>query len=192
MLVLAVAGALVVAAGPERALTIDAFSEAPATDLPIADGPGVVAHHETRNGLPTFIWAEPAPPLRLLGLSPEQAARRYLWAYAPRYRTAPAVLAGAPLAHLHDTGDGAIIASFERPEVFGERLTVVMDRQLRAVALTGYLTPGQLPRTPPRLTAETAFKVVVQRATGRWPDGDRKSTRLNSSHSELSRMPSSA
>ena len=74
-------------------------------------------------------------------------------ALAPRtvrlvYRLSAAQVAGLELLDLHDTGRGAIIARFARRidgiEVFGERLSVAMDRNLDVVALTGYVT-GDLP-----------------------------------------------
>ncbi len=149
------------------AVHVEALAHEPRTDRPAAEGPGAVAHLEPRSALPTFIWGEDGPSLR--PLTPEQAARRHLWTYAPRYRVQPAELSAAPLGGVHDTGSGAIIVSFRRPDVFRETLSVVMDRELRAVALTGYLSPGPLPsRDDARLTLATAVSVAVQHATGRW------------------------
>jgi hypothetical protein len=159
------------------ALNIDAFAQVPLRDRPVAPGPGAVAHVERRNGLPTFIWAESGPSLKELGLSPEQAARRHLWTYAPRFRVSPATLSGAELWRIHDTGWGAVIVSFvqRRGEVpiFRETLNVVMDRELRAVALTGYLSPLPAPTSRALLSHGTSLAVAVQHATGKWIDGER-------------------
>jgi hypothetical protein len=159
------------------ALDIDAFAQVPLRDRPVAPGPGAVAHVERRNSLPTFIWAESGPSLKELGLSPEQAARRHLWTYASRYRVSPATLSGAELWRIHDTGWGAVIVSFvqRRSElpVFRETLNVVMDRELRAVALTGYLSQLPEPTTRALVSHGTAIAVAVQHATGKWIDGER-------------------
>jgi large repetitive protein len=164
------AGALLLAA----ALDTDAFGSQPLRDRPVADGPGAVAHAERRNSLPTFIWAEGGPSLKDLGLTPEQAARRHLWTYAPRYRVSPATLAAAELWRVHDTGWGAVIVTFvqrrEEVPVFRETLSVVMDRELRAVALTGYLSALPNPTKLPQLSQGTALAVALQVATGKWAD----------------------
>ena len=55
----------------------------------------------------------------------------------------------------------------------------------RAAALGGYTAGVAMPNTPPPLDDPTIVRAVLA-------IGDRKSTRLNSSHVALSRMPSSA
>ena len=126
---------------------------------------GHVASVEQRLGVPTFFWAAPPPEgtrsPRDLGLTTEQAARRYLFAHAGLYRTSPGELAEAPMVRLHDTGHGAIIASFEKRisgvSVFRDRLHVAMNRNLELVALSGYLTPAALKRGDFKLAAPTAL-----------------------------------
>jgi len=80
--------------------------------------------------------------------------------YAPRYRVSPATLAAAELWRVHDTGWGAVIVTFvqRRGEVpvFRETLSVVMDRELRAVALTGYFLRCQATKLP-QLSQGTAL-----------------------------------
>ena len=150
---------------------VDAFAasksvRAPPESLNAFDGH--VASIERRLGVPTFFWA--APPAmgtrspRDLGLSIEQAARRYLFTHAGLYRAAPGDLADSPMVRLHDTGHGAIIASFEKRvggvSVFRDRLHVAMNQELELVALSGYLSPAALERADFKLAAPTALSVA--------------------------------
>ena len=72
-------------------------------------------------------------------------------------------------------------------------MAVLSTEQIDAFWRDGYLmvddavTPAQLVR----LKAEISAWVEASRAHSA-PFGDRKSTRLNSSHTDISRMPSSA
>ena len=53
--------------------------------------------------------------------------------------------------------------------------------------------PGELMRfTTARRNVRLSVSSLLQRTAYRLEDGDRKSTRLNSSHTDISRMPSSA
>lgn len=135
---------------------------------------GRVSSTEDRLGVPTFFWAARDAGdqgLRALGLSAEQAARRYLFAHAPLYRFEPARLAEARLLGLHDTGVGAIIATFGGSQggvrVFRDELKVVMDRELRLVALSGYLTPQTRPLGRFDLHELTAVGVAFEDLLGR-------------------------
>jgi large repetitive protein len=126
---------------------------------------GHVSSVEKRLGVPTVFWAaQPASGARSFrdqGLTPEQAARRFLFAHAGLYRASPAQLAESAMVGLHDTGHGAIIASFEKRvgglSVFRDRLNVAMNQQLELIALTGYLSPAALKRGDFKLAAPTAF-----------------------------------
>ncbi|MGQ0508097.1 MAG: M36 family metallopeptidase [Myxococcaceae bacterium] len=150
---------------------------------------------ERRLGVPTFLWparvqtsqfstralgvvvngggAPGQPSLPEMGVTAEQAARRYLYEYAELYRFNPEALATVPLSRTHDTGSGAIILEFRRDvagtPVFRDSIKVALNRRLEAVALSGYLSP--LPQsTPPvfTLTAQgaldTAFRDLTEAA----------------------------
>lgn len=130
------------------AAPIDAFLSQPGERPVLAWPRGAVTATEPRLGVPTFFWAEPEfgrRTPRAMGLDPTQAARRHLLAHAALYRAAPAQGSTATVAHVHDTSEGAVVVSFQQRldgvRVFRDELKVVMDRQLRLVALSGYLTP---------------------------------------------------
>ena len=58
------------------------------------------------------------------------------------------------------------------------------------VAVAASCTQGTLVLTYPEVVAEESWITIIK---GVWTsDADRKSTRLNSSHTDISRMPSSA
>ncbi len=130
---------------------------------------GRVSHFEPRLGVPTFFWAErqPSPPdLRAVGLTPEEAARRALFTYAPLYRADPVALAEAPLKHVHDRGTGAVVVQFEHREggvpVFHERLNVVLTQRLELVGLSGARAPFPWLRRDFKLAADTALAVAFE------------------------------
>lgn len=150
---------------------LDAFaSSTTIRPPPPNDADGLVSQFEPRLGVPTFFWAAPPSPTarspRDQGVSIEQAARRYLFAHAKLYRAEPAQLAESALVRLHDTGQGVIIASFEKRvggvSVFRDRLHVAMNQRLELVALSGYLSPAELePQAGFKLTASTALGVAA-------------------------------
>ena len=75
--------------------------------------------------------------------------------------------------------------SFSRLLTFeGARLLEAMGGEVKVFNPTGLPLPDGAPDTHP--------KVQELRKLAEWAEGDRKSTRLNSSHLRLSRMPSSA
>lgn len=163
-----------VTAGPAIAAhaDVDAFLSRPG-ERPVAPWPsGVVTASEPRLGVPTFFWASPelSPrTLRAQGLAPAEAARRHLLAHAALYRGEPAQWAAASVAHVHDTGQGAIIVTFQQRvagvRVFRDELKVVMDRELSLVALAGYLTPELTRRGTFSLTATSAVAAAWQEET---------------------------
>jgi large repetitive protein len=135
---------------------------------------GRIAHVEERLGVPTFFWAareRAAPGPRSVGLNAVQSARRHLFDYAELYRTHSATLAEAPLDNLHDTGGGAVIATFSKQvagvPVFRDAIHVVMDREYRLVAITGYLSPHNQTRHRWKLTRASALSVAFSDLTGR-------------------------
>ena len=68
-----------------------------------------------------------------------------------------------------------------------------MSAKTRVPAVEGWFTTGEDPRLIGSRGTETgSFFFPKNLAFSRNPAADRKSTRLNSSHSSVSRMPSSA
>jgi hypothetical protein len=111
----------------------------------------------------------------------EQAARAALARNARFYEVSPEEFGRASVSGVHDTGWGAVIVTFQARvgglPVFREALHVVMDRELRAVALSGYLSPVALRArvSPPfQLEAERALAIGLAAVGGppdsRWVD----------------------
>src|SRR5262249_15141617 len=96
-------------------------------------------------GLPTVLRApytgKGAVPL---AKNPIDAAREHLKSNAGAYFLRASEADAAGVKSVHDTGRGAIVVKMvSRPggiEVWGEELNVVMDRKLRLVGMTGYLS----------------------------------------------------
>lgn len=133
---------------------------------------GRISSHEPRLGLPTFFWAAPAEVSpRALGLDAEQAARRHLGEHAELYRASPAALLESTQARIHDTGDGAVIATLRRSvagvPVFRDEAKVVMGRDLSLVAISGYLTPGTKPLGGFDLPEQAALASAFRHLAGR-------------------------
>lgn len=155
---------------PER----DVFSESRVhRPLPSVDVPGVVSHEEPRLGVPTFLWLDrvAAPEdLAAQGVTPVEAARRVLARVAPLYRFRMAVLIEAPVAHVHDTGEGPLIVAFENRvlgvPVFRERLRVLLTRRLEPVAVSGFLSPFPASRRTFAVSAETAVARALDAVVG--------------------------
>ncbi|MBN9684313.1 MULTISPECIES: myxosortase-dependent M36 family metallopeptidase [unclassified Corallococcus] len=107
---------------------------------------------EQRLGVPTFAWAtqDGAQSKSVIrsGMTAESAARAHLQAVADNYRLTRDDVAGANLRSLHNTGKGAIIATFNQSvggiPVFRNEIKVVMGQDLRLVAVSGYLAPSEL------------------------------------------------
>lgn len=104
-----------------------------------------VLHHEARLGLPTFVWAASAPQPAPAAGNFEQIAWGHVQRHAALYRLGDAALAQLRLVRLHDTGRGAVVATYVRTidgvEVFKDRLRVVLDRKGGLVAITGFVAP---------------------------------------------------
>jgi len=126
---------------------------------------------DERYGLPSFVWANRpvAPGARAAATArpartPDQAARTHLSALAPLYRLRRDDVAGARLRHVHDTGRGAVIASYRQVvdgiEVFRDELKVCMDRDLELVSVAGYLPS----RAAAGAAAADAFRLGSERA----------------------------
>ncbi|MCE9573912.1 MAG: myxosortase-dependent M36 family metallopeptidase [Deltaproteobacteria bacterium] len=130
-----------------------------------------VASTDTVAGVPSFVWADPA----LKGMaasqgitSPEAAARAQLRLYAPLYRMAATDVDNLRLRDLQDTGRGPIIARFTREvdgvPVWNETVSVELDRNLDAVALTGFVTGDAPAAMKLRSGAAAGFALAPTRA----------------------------
>ncbi|MFZ5438727.1 MAG: myxosortase-dependent M36 family metallopeptidase [Myxococcota bacterium] len=137
---------------------------------------GFVSSQEPRLGVPTFFWSSPTMPgkrsFRDMGLSPEEAARRYLVAHAELYRASPARWAKARVSQVHDLHDGtAVIVTFQQRvndvRVFRDELKVIMNARLELVALSGYLTPETKVRGDFALAPQLAIASAFEHLTGR-------------------------
>src|SRR3954470_19815735 len=110
----------------------------------------VKQHLDERLGIPTFLQAVP----RQAGpdLVAAEAAREHLATFAPLYGMTSDQAMSAYLRAVHDTGRGAIIARFGQSiagvDVFRDEVRVVMDRQKRVIALSGYLAREAAGATP--------------------------------------------
>jgi|GEM_PF-543808 len=138
----------------------DAFSASPrrqsedvALNRQRSEG-GHLIQSEPRLGVPTFLWVSDRGPLRSLASAPTQelnrggglqsVARDHLARYASRYRLSPENVANALVSNVHDTGRGPIIVKFRQEvagvEVFRDEISIIMNRDLQLLAISGYLT----------------------------------------------------
>jgi hypothetical protein len=153
---------------------IDRFLDAPASArLPEVQVPGVVTSEEPRLGVPIFLWLDrQTPPLDLAaqGVTAPEAARRVLARVAALYRFRVGDLLEGAVPHVHDTGEGPVIVSFERRlagvPVFRERLRVLMTRQLEPVAVSGFWSPLPARRRTFALSADTAIARALDSVIG--------------------------
>lgn len=136
---------------------------------------GQVTSVEPRYGVPTFFWSgaeRGGRTFRDMGLSPAEAARRYLLTHAEIYRAEVGRWAEAQVSHVHDLGDGtAVIVTFQQRvkgvRVFRDELKVIMTPKLELVALAGYLTPQTKALGAFSLTSHSAIGSAFQHLTGR-------------------------
>lgn len=136
---------------------------------------GLVSSVEPRYGVPTFFWSAPQPGARSyreMGLTPEQAARRYLLTHVEIYRGETSRWAEAQISGVHDLHDGgAVIVTFQQRvhgvRVFRDELKVIMNAKLGLVALSGYLTPETRVQGDFSLAAESAVGTAFQSLVGR-------------------------
>ncbi len=131
---------------------------------------------EPRLGVPTFLWARRTAPggrtLHDLGLTAEQAARRYLVAHAELYRGSAQAWGEAKLTRLHELHDGGpVVAQFEQRvqgrRVFHDQVKIVMTAGYELVALSGYLTPDRRVQGAFDLTPESAVASAFADLSGR-------------------------
>lgn len=104
---------------------------------------------DSKLGVTTFLWAKADAAVAPLALKSadrsEAGARGFLAANASAMGLSKAALAGARLLEKHDLGSGPIITRFQQTadgiDVFGRQINVMMDRNLRPVAASGYFAP---------------------------------------------------
>jgi hypothetical protein len=137
---------------------------------------GHIVQTEPRLGVPTFLWASEGVRGQARQLSTikaqvggdiESAARDHLGDNGSLYRLSGDDVMAARLVAVHDTGRGAIIAKFKQEiggiEVFRDEINVVMNRDLKLVAITGYLTgdgDGSAPQNFSLQPAEALSKAL--------------------------------
>jgi len=118
--------------------------------LPIAARDIAGSHYDAQLGKPTFVWGnssiQPAITAPIKGSKlAESAARDYLLKQADVLQLSKTTVGDAKLMHLHDIGSGPMIARFQQTrngiEVFGQQMNVMMDRNLKLVATSGYFAP---------------------------------------------------
>jgi hypothetical protein len=126
---------------------------------------GYASQYDSKLGVETFRWAPPdvkaaaVAPLKS-GKLAEAAARSYLTAQASDLKLTRSGIANAKLADLHDTGTGPVIARFTQTkdglEVFGHQLNVMMSRDMKLVATSGYFAADAAASTPSSASSKSA------------------------------------
>jgi len=133
-----------------------------------------VATTDERYGVPSFVWANRvtgAPPATLAvprtRTDADRAARTHLSNLAPLYRLDRDDLQGVRLQRLHDTGRGAIVATYRQTiggiEVFRDAFRVCLDRDLNLVSVSGSLPS----RAGAPADAQAAFTLPAAGAVAR-------------------------
>ncbi len=133
---------------------------------------------DERYGVPSFVWAPRSSAALKSGAAlrsaptrtADQAARSHLSGVAPLYRLAKADVDGARLRHVHDTGRGAIVATYAQVidgiEVFRDEIKVGMDRSMELVSVSGHIAPRALAASGKAseftLTAEQAAGAMLR------------------------------
>lgn len=108
-------------------------------------GSTVVTSIDRQRGVPTFAWAGSPPPAAPPSIArlPEATARFFLQQRSQLYRIDDATVSGARLRHVHDTGRGGIIVTFEQRlggiEIFRSECKVLLNRHLELIAIGGHL-----------------------------------------------------
>jgi hypothetical protein len=116
---------------------------------------------DAKLGVTTFLWADPkssAVPLTPLKSDTrvETGARSFLNTNAASLGLSKTAVTNARVVDRHDTGSGPLITRFQQTQggidVFGRQINVMMDRNLRPIASSGYFTTQ---------TGNSSFKGVV-------------------------------
>ncbi|MBS1118916.1 MAG: Extracellular elastinolytic metalloproteinase precursor [Deltaproteobacteria bacterium] len=139
---------------------------------------GAVASMDPRRGSPRFVWTRDDAPPQVLVMPAHRrrgatnaagvAALWHLDHHAERWGLDAAALAGVEVAHVHDTGRGAIVVKLKQRvdgiEVMRTSLAVVMDRELKLVALSGGLHPAARQSANAAETLQLGARDAVERA----------------------------
>lgn len=144
---------------------------APAVEPTLVQGKGLpdgarIGAVDGASGLPTLLWAAPersAASPRARHLDAVAAAREVLTRHADLYRLSPRRLQGVrAVPRFGAPGEGVVVElrsdDLGHP-IWGERLSVVLDAELRAVAISGHLSPlAEMAPAPFVLTPELAWQ----------------------------------
>ncbi|WP_374680222.1 M36 family metallopeptidase [Hydrocarboniphaga effusa] len=105
---------------------------------------------DAKLGVDTFVWADskakatPLTPIKA-GKRADVGARAFLSQNAAKLGISKAAIDSAQLTEQHDTRFGPVIARYQQMqdgvEVFGRQINVMMDRNMRPVAASGYFAP---------------------------------------------------
>jgi hypothetical protein len=122
---------------------------------------------ESRLGVPTFLWLSQSAEVsgRPRPNGPERpeiaAARGHLTVLADVYNLAPSDVSNAVVDMVMNTGRGPVIVKFRQQvggvEIFREELNIVMNQQLDAIAVTGYISSQN---TPGAQSAQTGWTLA--------------------------------
>lgn len=113
---------------------------------------------EARLRVPTFVWAardesspsqQPGPAAGPKEGREERAARAHLGRFRDLYSLNASDVSGATLHSVHTTRRGPVIVKFRQQvagiEIFREEMSVILDRELELIGISGYLTSGSAP-----------------------------------------------
>lgn len=150
-----------------RPVFFDADRVAPARPPIATTLGGAVTAVDPQRGVPRFVWTRAAAPASL-AITPALRARRatspaavaalaHVTREAARWGLDAGALAAVEIAHVHDTGRGPIVVKLRQRDVIRTSLSVIMDRQLGLVALSGSLHPMRRIATTSRFAARDAL-----------------------------------
>ena len=118
----------------------------------LASQPTLSNETDAALGVDTFIWADskakatPLTPIKA-GQRVDVGARAFLSQNSAKLGLSKPAIDNAKLVEQHDTKVGPIIARYQQTqdglEVFGRQINVMMDRNLRPVAASGYFAPQE-------------------------------------------------
>lgn len=118
--------------------------------IKMASQPTLRNESDSHLGVDTFVWssaraqATPLTPLKS-GQRLETGARSFLSLNSAKLGLSKAALENARLIEQHDTHGGPKIARFQQTQdgidVFGRQISVMMDRNMKPVAASGYFAP---------------------------------------------------
>ncbi|MEZ4450848.1 MAG: M36 family metallopeptidase [Nannocystaceae bacterium] len=114
--------------------------------------------------MPSLLWAAGVAPARS-DLRPAEAARAYLTRLRGLYDAPQAVIDGAEVRFVHDTGRGPIVVSFRQRvgdvEVFHGDVKVLLSRAGELLAIAGSLHPQARSEAARTFTAAEAEAIAI-------------------------------